>query len=81
MKTLLPIAAFAAFMLGGAEATIAAKLPTFERDGFPITPHQLQVLGTNGVQEQAPTSPVALDGLPVTPHQLRVLRRDNPPTH
>ena len=55
MKTLLPIAAIAALMLGGAEAAIAAKLPTFERDGFPITPHQLQLLGPHGVQEQTPT--------------------------
>jgi hypothetical protein len=81
MKTLLSIAAIAALMLGGAEASIAAKLPTFERDGFPITPHQLQVLGPYGVQEQAPTLSFTLDGMPVTPHQLRVLRRDNPPTH
>jgi hypothetical protein len=81
MKTLLSIAAIAALMLGGAEASIAAKLPTFERDGFPITPHQLQVLGPYGVQEQAPTLSFTRDGMPVTPHQVRVLRRDNPPTY
>jgi hypothetical protein len=81
MKTLLPISAIAALMLGGAEPSIAAELPTFERDGFPITPHQLQVMGPYGVQEQAPTLSFTLDGMPVTPHQLRVLRRDNPPTH
>jgi hypothetical protein len=52
MKTLLPIAAL---MLGGAEAAIAAKLATFEHDGFPITPQQRQVLGPHGVQEQTPT--------------------------
>jgi hypothetical protein len=80
MKRLLT-AAIAALLLGGAEATIAAELPTFEREGFSITPHQLQVLGPSGVQEQAPTSPFTLDGRPATPHQLRVLRRDNPPTH
>jgi hypothetical protein len=51
MKTLLPIAAL---MLGGAEAAIAAKLATFERNGFPITPQQLQVPGPHGVQEQTP---------------------------
>ena len=81
MKTLLPIAAIAVLMLSGAEATKAAELPTYERDSFSITPHQLQVLGLYGVQEQAPTSPFMLDGMPVTPHQLRVLRRDNPPIH
>jgi hypothetical protein len=79
MKTLLPIAAIAALTLGAAEATIAYKLPTFERDGFPITPHQLHVLGPYGVQAQAPTSPFTLDGMPATPHQLSVLRQDKPP--
>jgi hypothetical protein len=79
MKTLLPIAA-AVVMLGAAEATIAAELPTFARDGFPITPHQLQVLEPYGVQEQAPPSPFTLEGMPATAHQLGVLRRDNPPT-
>lgn len=78
MKTLLPISAIAALMLGGAEPSIAAKLPTFERDGFPITLHQLRVMGPYGVQEQAPTLSFTLDGMPVTPHQLRVLRRDTP---
>ena len=81
MNVLLPIAVIAALMLGGAGATKAAELPTYERDGFTITPHQLQVLEPDGVQERAPTSPLTLDGMPATPHQLSVLRRDTPPTH
>ena len=81
MKSLLPISAIAALMLGGATATMAAELPTYGREGFSITPHQLQVLEPDGVEEQAPTLPFTLDGMPVTPHQLGVLRRDNLPTH
>jgi len=81
MKVLLPISAIAALMLGGAAATIAAEPPTYARDGFSITPHQLQVLEPDRVQEQTPTLSFTLDGLPVTPHQLGVLRRDNLPTH
>jgi hypothetical protein len=80
MKTLLPIAAL---MLGGAEAAIAAKLATFERDGFPITPQQLQVPGPHGVQEQTPPLSFVVHAgwMPVTSHQPTVLRRDSPPTH
>ena len=80
MKVLLPIAAIAALMLAGVEATKAAELPTYERDGFTITPHQLQVLEPDGVQERAPAPASRVDGMPATPHQLSVLGRDNPPT-
>jgi len=81
LRVLVRIVAIVAFMLGGAEAMTAAELPTFERDGYSITPHQLQVLEPDGIQEQARSSPFTLDGMPATPHQLSVLRRDNPPTH
>jgi hypothetical protein len=81
LRVLVRIVAIVAFMLGGAEAMTAAELPTFERDGYSITPHQLQVLEPDGIQEQARISPFTLDGMPATPHQLSVLRRDNPPTH
>ena len=81
LSVLVRIVAIVSFMLGGAEATTAAELPTFERDGFSITPLQLQVLEPDGIKEQAPISPFTLDGIPATPHQLSVLRRDSPPTH
>jgi hypothetical protein len=43
MRKLIPVAATAALVLGGAGAA-AAELPTFETMGFPITPHQVQVV-------------------------------------
>jgi hypothetical protein len=58
-------------MLSGACA--AAELPAFELIGFPITPHQVAVVGSAHVQEQAPTSTLTLGGMPVSPHQVAVL--------
>jgi hypothetical protein len=55
MKDLFSIAATAALVLGGAGAS-AAELPTFELMGFPITPHQVQVVGSGNVQERSPTA-------------------------
>jgi hypothetical protein len=58
MKNLLSIAAIAAIaavMLDGASAA-AAELPTFELMGFPISPHQVQVVGATHIQERSPTS-------------------------
>jgi len=76
MRVLLSTAGIAALMLGGAEMALA-ELPTFERNGFPITPHQIQVLGSTQVKEQAPTSTLTMDGMPASPHQLRVLRQES----
>ena len=72
MRNLFPIAATAALMLGGAGAA-AAELPTFERMGFPITPHQVQVVGAAHVQERSPTPTLTLGGMPASPHQVAVL--------
>jgi hypothetical protein len=70
--SLFSISAAAALVLGGASAT-AAELPTFELMGFPITPHQVQVVGAGNVQERSPTSTLTLAGMPASPHQLAVL--------
>jgi hypothetical protein len=74
---IVSIATVAALMLGGANAAIAQDYPTFGRDGFPLTPLQLQVLDSHHVQELVPTSTLARDGMPASPHQLRVLRPMN----
>jgi hypothetical protein len=58
-------------MLSGASA--AAELPAFELMGFPITPHQVAVVGSAHVQEQAPTSTLTFGGMPASPHQVAVL--------
>jgi hypothetical protein len=71
MKNLFAIAG-AAVMLSGVGAT-AAELPTFEAVGFPITPHQIVVLGTAHVEEQSPTPTLTLGGMPASPVQIAVL--------
>jgi len=64
----------------GAAGAVARKLPTYELFGFPITPHQISVLGSPHVQEQSPTPNLMLNGMPASPHQITVLapaeRRD-----
>src|SRR5262249_12134548 len=70
MKNLFRITAITAAMLNGA---VAAELPTFELMGFPITSHQVAVLGSAHVQEQTPNPTLTLGGLPASPHQIAVL--------
>lgn len=72
MKSLSSIATLVAVFLGGASAG-AAELPTFELRGFPITPHQVAVMGGTDVQEQAPTATLTFGGMPASPHQIAVL--------
>jgi hypothetical protein len=78
MKRLFALPAIAALALAGGAA--AAEPPTLARNGLPITPHQLQVLGPDGVEEQACASMLTLDGMPATPHQIKALRQDDQPT-
>ena len=73
MRNLFSIAATTALMLGGAGVT-AAELPTFERMGFPITLHKVQVVGAAHVQERSPAPTLTLGGMPASPHQLAVLK-------
>jgi hypothetical protein len=72
MKNLFSIAALTAIMLHGAGAA-AAELPTFELMGFPITTHQVAVLGPAHVRERLPTTTLTLGGIPASPHQVAVL--------
>jgi hypothetical protein len=74
MKVQVSPAALAALLLGSATAALAQEYPTYERDGYPLTPHQLQVLGSDGVQEHQPGSTLTQDGMPASPHQLMVLK-------
>jgi hypothetical protein len=68
----LSIIATAASVTAGAAAP-AAELPTFERLGFPIMPHQVAVIGGANVQEQSPTPSLTRGGMPASPHQVAVL--------
>jgi hypothetical protein len=54
-------------------AAEAVELPSFELMGFPITSHQVAVMGASGVQEQSPTPTLVAAGMPASPHQLAVL--------
>ena len=66
-KVSLSIAAAAIFVAGGS-AAFAAELPAYELTGFPISPVQLQVLGSANLRERSPTPTVT-----ATPHQVSVL--------
>src|SRR6266436_3084621 len=68
----LSIATAAALVLGGVGAT-AAELPNYEVMGFPITPHQLVVLGPANAQQGLPASTLTVAGMPASPHQIAVL--------
>jgi len=66
MKCLILIAAAAALTTGSAAA---AERPTYQAQGFPITPHQVAMLGAAGVEEQAAA---AID-MTASAHQIAVL--------
>jgi hypothetical protein len=70
----------AAVVLGSAGTALADGLPTFERDGFPITLHQIETLGSDRVHEQAPASTLTWEGMPASPHQLSVLGPKDEPS-
>jgi len=72
MKKLFLIAAIAPVMVVGSTAG-AAELPTFEAMGFPISRHQVAVLGSANVQEQSPAATLTLGDMPASPHQIAVL--------
>jgi hypothetical protein len=72
MKKTFLMAAIAAATMVSSEAG-AGELPTFELTGFPITRHQVAVMGAQGVQEQSATPTLTFGGMPASPHQIAVL--------
>jgi hypothetical protein len=52
----------------------ALHLPTFELTGFPISRHQVAVLGATQVEESTVTPTLMLAGMPASPHQIAVLK-------
>jgi len=72
MKNLFSITAAAALMICGVGAT-ATELPSYEVMGFPITPHQLVVLGPADAQQGLPAFTLTVAGMPASPHQVAVL--------
>jgi hypothetical protein len=55
------------------DRAIAAALPSYEVKGFPITLHQISVVGSANVEEQSPSSSFVMAGMPASPHQIAVL--------
>ena len=51
----------------------AQQVPQYEVAGFPISPHQISVLGSGDVQEQSFSPTLTLDGMPASPHQIAVI--------
>jgi hypothetical protein len=66
------IAAIGSTMPNHADAC-ALRLPTFEVTGFPISPHQVAVLGSARVEESTPAPKLMLAGMPASPNQIAVL--------
>jgi len=51
----------------------AAELPTFEVMGFPISRHQVAVLGSANVEEPSAVPALTLQGMPASPTQIAIL--------
>ena len=66
----LLLSAGLAVALQGANAA-AGELPTFELLGFPVSRHQVAVLGSANVEEKVPSP--TWGGMPASPHQVAVL--------
>ena len=66
-KKTLSIAA-AILTIAGSTAAFAAELPTYEANGFPVSPMQVRVLGAAHVEQQA-SAPTTVASV----HQARVL--------
>ena len=66
------LSAVSATLLSGIAS--AKVFPFYELSGFPISPHQISVLGVTGnLKEQSPTTSLTMDGMPASPHQVLAL--------
>ena len=63
----------ASSVLGAVDS--GGELPQYEVAGFPISPHQISVLGSGEVQEQSLSPTLTLNGMPASPHQIAVIGR------
>jgi hypothetical protein len=50
-----------------------AAIPSYEVMGFPITPHQISIVGSAHVEEQSSSPSLVMAGMPASPHQIAVL--------
>ena len=76
MKKLFSIATAIVF-IGGATIDKASacnlRFPIFELMGFPISSHQVALLGGANVIERSPTPTLMLAGMPASPSQVAIL--------
>ncbi len=72
MKELFSIAVTAGLVLGSIGGA-SADPPSYALTGFPITPHQASLLGSDNIQEQPAAPALMLGGMPASPHQIAVL--------
>jgi hypothetical protein len=76
MKDLFLIATAIATISGAASEKAGAcdlRFPIFELMGFPISSHQVALLGGAGVVERSVAPTRLLAGMPASPHQVAVL--------
>jgi hypothetical protein len=79
LKTpLLLSAATAALLLCGATTGLAQTLPSYESNGFPITPLQAQAVSPKGMQERLSDPTLAGGSIQPSPHQAAVFGTRNP---
>jgi len=73
MKRLVLFAAAAFAIANGIDVAAAAERPTYETAGFPISAHQVSVMGAAHVQETPSVPALMLDGMPASPSQILIL--------
>jgi hypothetical protein len=73
MKRLVLFAAATLAIANGMDVATAAERPTYETAGFPITAHQVSVLGAAHVQEAPSVPALTLGGMPASPNQILIL--------
>ena len=59
--------------IAGGQSSQPTSIPSYEVSGFPITPHQISIVGSARVEEQSPSPSLTVAGMPATPHQIAVL--------
>jgi hypothetical protein len=72
MKTLFAMATTGTLLLSGIAS--AGEFAAYELSGFPISPHQISIMGTTAnLREQSPCSSFTMGGMPASPLQVLVL--------
>ena len=68
------IAALTILALGAPAASAGQPVPQYVVTGFPISPLQMSVVRSRGIQEEPPAPGLTMDGMPASPHQITVIR-------